>query len=193
MIKAQNPFECGFRKVIPAVLVYIRAEDQVLMIHRHSRHEKSFHEDSLEYHGEHEGKWNGLGGKCELDESPLQAACREVQEESSLEIPSDQFKALAVLQFPNFKSKKQEDWMVFVFTVQLNALQINRKLFEIEGASTSEGDLHWIPIDQLESLNLWPGDRLFLPWVIQNKPFLGTLWYQDQKVIRHWITPLESP
>ena len=61
------------------------------------------------------GKWNGLGGKCEPDESPLEAAIREFKEESGLVLEPGAVKPLGVLQFPNFKPAKHEDWMVFVF------------------------------------------------------------------------------
>src|SRR4051794_1381265 len=104
MSKIQNPFESGVRKVIPAVLVYLQKGDQILMIHRNSKGP-----GPLDFH---EGKWNGLGGKCELDESPLEAAVREVQEESGLELPESEFRSLGVVQFPNFKAHRNEDWIV---------------------------------------------------------------------------------
>ena len=51
-----NPFESGARKVIPAVLVYVKsADDQVLMIHRMDGAGAS---SAADYHA---GKWNGLG------------------------------------------------------------------------------------------------------------------------------------
>src|SRR5690242_15959893 len=86
----ENPFEAGTRKAIPAVLVYIRRADQVLMIHRNAPGGRADY---------HQGKWNGLGGKCELDESPQEAAQREVQEESGLQIDLSRFQPLGVIQF----------------------------------------------------------------------------------------------
>jgi len=175
----ENPFESGARKVIPAVLVYVRRGDQVLMIHRNSKVP-----GRLDYH---EGRWNGLGGKCEVDESPQEAARREVHEESGLDLLQERFIPLGVIQFPNFKRDKKEDWLVFVFSIQLAAddFQDPRKVSE-------EGDLHWIPAKDLLSLNLWPGDRHFIPYVMESKSFMGTIWYQGQEVVRHWITQLAS-
>src|SRR5690242_5776646 len=98
MPQPPNAFEAGLRKVIPAVLVYIEREDHLLMIHR------TFEDDF------HFGKWNGLGGKMEADESPYEAAVREIREECGLELKESQLNALGVLQFPNFKPKKSEDW-----------------------------------------------------------------------------------
>jgi 8-oxo-dGTP diphosphatase len=171
-----NAFESGERKVIPAVLIYVRDADRVLMIHRNGR--------PGDYHS---GKWNGLGGKCEIDESPLQAAQRELREESGLSIDESAFRSLGVIQFPNFKAHKNEDWMVFVFVVQAPGL--SRKPESV--IAGDEGTLHWVPVQDLLSLNLWAGDREFIPLVMDEKPFVGTIWYQGQDVIRHWIQPLK--
>ena len=167
-----NAFESGERKVIPAVLVYLQKGDEFLMIHRGSR-PGDFHS----------GMWNGLGGKCDEDESSLETARREVQEESGLEVPLDLFKSMGVLQFPNFKPHKAEDWMVFVFRADVSNISMKSLVTESE-----EGSLHWVSESKLTELNLWEGDRIFLPWVLSARPFLGTFWYQDRKLDRHWIT-----
>lgn len=176
MSKPENPFETGSRKVIPAVLVYIQKENHFLMIHRNSKRSDP---DKGDYH---QGKWNGLGGKCEADESPLEAAIREVKEESGLDLSAAQYRALGVIQFPNFKAHKSEDWIVFVFTVKLPEPDAQSHF-----RTNPEGDLHWIPKKDLESLNLWPGDHYFISYVIENTPFMGTLWYQEGKVVKHWF------
>ncbi len=173
MKPADNPFETGERKVIPAVLVYVQKDNHMLMIHRGPRNGDF-----------HAGKWNGLGGKCEKDESPLQAAEREVFEESALEIHPDRFVSLGVLQFPNFKPHKNEDWIVFVFRANLENGE-PKKVSE-------EGELHWIPKHEVSSLNLWPGDHLFIPYVLKNEPFVGTIWYHDQKVTKSWFQTLKG-
>lgn len=170
-----NAFESGERKVIPAVLVYARMGDRVLMLHRNA-------ERAGDYHS---GKWNGLGGKLEPDESPLEAARRELEEESGLRLPERAFRHLGVLQFPNFKAHKSEDWLCFVFTAQVTSEQARALL-----PQGPEGALHWIPEADLLTLNLWAGDRLFLPFVLEPRPFIGTLWYKGQDVIRHSIQVL---
>lgn len=172
-----NPFESGTRKVIPAVLVYLRRSEKTLMIHRGVKGRVDYHH----------GKWNGLGGKCEADESPLDAACREVREESGVSLSPSQLVPLGVLQFPNFKPHRNEDWIVFVFSGELNEEQMSALLTE-----SHEGSLHWVLHQDLLSLNLWEGDRVFIPWVLENKSFLGTFWYREQKLDRYWIVPFTS-
>ncbi len=174
MNHSENPFVTGVRKVIPAVLIYVRKNDEILMIHRNAKDRASV--------DTHQGKWNGLGGKCERDESPLDAAVREVKEESGLDLPVSSYHALGVIQFPNFNAQKSEDWIVFVFTAEWNSQQPYR--------SSSEGDLHWVSRGDLTALNLWPGDFHFIPFVLEKSPFLGTIWYEDLKVIRVWFQKL---
>lgn len=161
------------RKVITAVLVYPERDQKFLMLHR----------DGTKTNDYHEGKWNGLGGKCEVDESPLETAKRELEEEAGLKLDERAFEPLGTLQFPNFKPHKQEDWLVFVFTAKVP-----------DGVMAwdagPEGKLAWIEKSEVPNLNLWPGDRYFLPLVLVKKPFLGTIWYQGQNVARHWIAEL---
>ena len=55
-----------------------------------------------------------------------------------------------------------------------------------EGARFSdEGSLHWVSVSGLLELNLWEGDRLFLPQVLAGQSFHGTIWYEGQRVRAH--------
>lgn len=172
-----NPFETGARKVIPAVLVYasragrLDSDDcQWLMIHKTSDH--------------HAGKWNALGGKQELGESPLEAAQREFAEESGLHLELDAFRPLGFLTFPQFKAHKEEDWFVTVFVVDVPAELTDT----LQGSP--EGELTWVPDCEILKLNLWPGDRYFVPYILRREPFIGTIWYRGSEVIKHWMTSL---
>jgi 8-oxo-dGTP diphosphatase len=170
-----NAFESGARKAIPAVLVYVfdRGGDgveRVLMVHRNAADRPG------DYHA---GKWNGLGGKCEPDESFREAARRELREESGLDLPAEALRELGFLQFPNFKAHRAEDWLVTVFVADLPPGERGRKL------AGPEGELHWVPVDDLLELNLWAGDRHFIPHLARREPFFGTIWYAGQEVLRH--------
>jgi 8-oxo-dGTP diphosphatase len=57
-------------------------------------------------------------------------------------------------------------------------------------AHCEEGELHWIEEREVPDLNLWPGDRHFLPYVLARQPFLGTIWYRGPDVERHWVAEL---
>lgn len=167
-----NSFESGARKNIPAVLIYAHYDGRILMIHRDAPDRAK-----TDYHV---GKWNGLGGKAEPDESAWETASREFAEEAGVQISPARFQALGVLQFPNFKAHKNEDWTVFVFAADLSASEVGG----VQLSGGAEGSLHWIPEGDLMELNLWPGDRYFIPHVVAREKFLGTIWYQGPEVLR---------
>jgi 8-oxo-dGTP diphosphatase len=177
-----NAYESGERKNIPAVLIYVftrfagETTDRVLMIHR----------DSKDRPGDfHAGKWNGLGGKCELGESYREAACRELFEESTLRIELEDFHFAGFLQFPNFKPQKSEDWSCMLFYADVSE-EVARKI----PSAVAEGSLHWVEAAKLSDLNLWEGDRNFIPHVLARRPFTGSISYLDGKVTRSEITLL---
>ena len=57
-----------------ATLCYVKNNAKTLMIHRNKR------EGDI-----HDGKWNGLGGKLHLGETPEECVIREVKEEMTPE------------------------------------------------------------------------------------------------------------
>ena len=171
-----NAFESGARKAIPAVLLYARNSGRVLMIHRNAEGRVG------DYHS---GKWNGLGGKLDPDESPLEAARREFHEEAGILLDLKLFIPLGSLTFPNFKAHKCEDWLVYVFTIELTDDEAGSVV-----SKNAEGELHWVAALDLDKLNLWAGDRYFIPYVAANRPFMGTIWYEGQEVVRHWVQSL---
>jgi 8-oxo-dGTP diphosphatase len=169
-----NAYESGHQKIIPAVLLYAFYEDQVLMIHR-NQNPNDFHE----------GKWNGLGGKYELGETAAECAVREFEEESNSTTLTSQWNWVGQLFFPQFKPQKNEDWFVTVFTTTLTKEQKNKI-----NSENKEGTFHWVPSSEMLQLNLWEGDRVFLPYVLKKIPFEGTFFYIDGKLDRHICNPI---
>lgn len=123
----------------------------------------------------HAGKWNGLGGKFLAGESPEECALREIHEESGLRARSVELRG--VLTFPLFTPG--EDWYVFVF--------ISRD-FEGDLIDSPEGVLAWIPTDKLFDLELWEGDRIFLPWLDQRLFFSAKFYYRESRLIEHQVS-----
>lgn len=138
-----------------ATLCYIIDNDKTLMLHR-----------TKKKNDVHEGKWNGLGGKFEHGESPEECVIREVKEESGLLIKNP--KLHGFITFPMFDGKK--DWYVFLFTAH-----------EFEGSliDSHEGRLEWISNNKLLDLNLWEGDKIFIPWLLQDKFFSAKFIYEN--------------
>jgi 8-oxo-dGTP diphosphatase len=144
-----------------ATLCYVRRSAQTLMVHRVKKANDI-----------HEGKWNGLGGKLEPGESPEECAIREILEESGLR--ATQMRLKGFLTFPLFA--RDEDWYAFVFVVDE---------FEGELIDSPEGDLEWVDNNRILDLNLWGGDRLFLPLLDQPGIFSGKIVYQDGRLVGH--------
>lgn len=146
---------------ILATLGYLMSPDglSVLLIHRNAR-----------INDQHYGKYNGLGGKLERNESVLDGLAREFREETGLEIESPSLRG--TISWPGF-GKGGEDWFAFVFRID--------RYTGTPFSSNDEGALEWVSISRLLSgeLNLWEGDRHFLPLVFDADPraFHGVMPY----------------
>jgi 8-oxo-dGTP diphosphatase len=148
-----------------ATLCYVQDKktDSTLMLHRVKR-ENDYHL----------GKWNGLGGKFESGESPEECAVREVKEESGLNVKSIKMKGF--ITFPIFDGK--EDWHVFLFVIDN---------YDGEQIDSKEGNLEWIPNEKLTGINLWEGDKFFIPWLFEDKFFSAKFVYENGKYMRHSV------
>jgi 8-oxo-dGTP diphosphatase len=148
--------------MILATLCYIKRDGKTLMVFRNKKANDI-----------HVGKWNGLGGKFEVGESPEECVCREVEEESGLVIQNPHLHGLVM--FPGFKGV---DWYVFVFT----ANQFRGELID-----SPEGKLEWIDDSNLLALNLWPSDLIFIPWLEQEKFFSAKFIYEGDEFKTHEV------
>ncbi|SES63444.1 NUDIX hydrolase [[Clostridium] polysaccharolyticum] len=118
-------------------LCYIEKEEQYLMLHRVSKK-----------HDPNKDKWIGVGGRFEENESPEECMLREVKEETGLELTKYRYRGLIT-----FVSDQWETEYMHLFTGT-----------DFEGAikKCEEGKLEWIPKNELLSLNIWEGDKIFL-------------------------------
>ena len=145
-------------------LCYVRKAGHTLMLFRNKKPQDF-----------HEGKWNGLGGKFELGETPEECVVREVREESGLSIHTPVLHG--ILTFPAFD--EVDDWYVFVYTADRFSGQLT---------DSPEGELAWIANEELMDLNLWAGDRIFLPWLEGGQFFSGKFIYKHGNLVEHDVT-----
>jgi 8-oxo-dGTP diphosphatase len=150
--------------MILATLCYLKQNGRTLMIHRVKKDRDI-----------HLGKWNGLGGKREQGETPEECVIREVLEESGLLIKNPRMQGF--ITFPLFDGV--QDWNVFVFTAEE---------FQGEMRECGEGHLKWVPDDDLLNLNLWEGDRIFLPWLKRREFFSARFVYEKGRLKDHNVT-----
>jgi 8-oxo-dGTP diphosphatase len=148
---------------ILGTLGYIMSPDRAttLLVHRNARPED-----------EHLGKYNGLGGKLDPEESITEGMAREILEESGLVVTEKSLRG--TISWPGF-GKNGEDWFGFIFLITG---------FTGEApAANPEGTLSWEPVARLLSgeLPVWEGDKYFLPLVFDGDPraFHGVMPYAD--------------
>jgi len=146
---------------IIGTLGYILSPDrtQTLLIHRNSR------QDDHHLH-----KYNGLGGKMHPDEDVMSCLRREIREEAGLEC--DAITLRGTINWTGFGAQG-ENWLGFIFRIE--------RFSGIPNCSNEEGTLSWVPVDSLDDLPMWEGDRYFLPLVFDADPkiFHGYMPYRD--------------
>lgn len=111
---------------------------------------------------QHKGKWNGIGGKIEVGESPEEAMSRECLEETGLEIVPEVWTEIISLKFTQQGLQPAE---VFFFMATETDLEMNH----------AKSRCHDHPEKYPEPLRIFP--VLSLPEVIYNL---------------HWLIPLAA-
>ena len=127
-------------------LCYIEKDGCYLMLHRIKKKKDV-----------NEGKWIGVGGHIEENESPDECILREVREETGLVLQNCIPRGLVT-----FVSDTYEGEWMHLYTATK---------FEGELTECSEGVLQWIPKEQVNTLPLWEGDRIFLDLLTKDIPY----------------------
>lgn len=141
------------------VLCYLINNNQYLMLFRNKK------KDDL-----NEGKWIGVGGHLEKGETKEQALVREIKEETGLDLHSSIFRGELV-----FKNDDYEEIMYLYTSDDFSGTLIN----------CDEGELRWINKEDIMNLNMWEGDKAFLPRLINSNNFIKmTLIYSKGKLVK---------
>jgi 8-oxo-dGTP diphosphatase len=142
--------------MIETVLVYIEKHHQYLLIHKKKK-------------DMNEGKYLGIGGKIESNESIVDALLRETYEETGLRLLNHRHRANIY-----FKSGMYQEKM-YLFTASI---------FEGNLSASPEGDLVWVDKTQIKSLPMWVGDHYFLEKLDQTNDFFEMhLVYEGETLI----------
>ena len=145
--------------MINSTLCYLEKDGQYLMLHRVKK-EKDLNKD----------KWIGVGGKFEEKESPEDCLQREVLEETGLTLTRWKYRGIVT-----FVSNEAPTEYMHLFTADG---------FEGEMKVCDEGTLEWVSVQSVPSLNLWPGDKIFLRLLAEDEPFFSLkLTYEGSDLV----------
>lgn len=125
-------------------VTYLRNNNQLLMLHRVKK------ENDI-----NAGYWLGVGGKFESGETPYEAARREITEETGFIVDDLIVQGIVTFVYPD-----KPTHYIFVFRGDIT---------ETDFRQTREGILEWVDADKVMDLALWEGDKLFLPYVLDEK------------------------
>tara|TARA_Y100000590_G_scaffold234228_1_gene263785 strand:- start:120 stop:626 length:507 start_codon:yes stop_codon:yes gene_type:complete len=100
--------------MVSHTLCFITSNEKILML--------------LRYNPPNEGLWNGVGGRIEKDETPLQACLREAHEETGIVLPNARFGGLLNWYSPNVHGT------LALYTAQVRSETISE---------CDEGELQW--------------------------------------------------
>ena len=106
------------------------------------------------------GKWLGVGGKFEKDETADECFIREAFEETGIALTKEQLTLSGIV---DFKSDKYGIERMYLYTASVASDYFN--------PDCNEGKLKWIDKKDILSLNMWEGDHIFLERLLSDKPY----------------------
>lgn len=118
-------------------LCYIDDGSRYLMLHRTTKKNDASH-----------NKWIGVGGKCFQTESPEECMLREVWEETGLTVEDWRYRGVVTFVSDVWPCEYMHLFTATDWTGTLSACD--------------EGELQWVDKRDIEALELWTGDRIFL-------------------------------
>ncbi len=150
-------------------LLFLLKENQILL--------------AMKKRGFGEGKWNGVGGKIEPNETPEQATIRECQEEINI-TPSKLIK-VGEIDFLLPVDGKLGSMHAHVF-----------KSYKWGGkpAESDEMSPAWYNVKDIPYNQMWPDDKYWLPVLIAGRGFRARFELNDEdEMLDHSISTFDIP
>ena len=145
-------------------LCYIEKDGAYLMIHRIKK-QNDMNKD----------KWVGVGGKLEEGESPFECARREIKEETGVEVKSLNYRGVIT-----FVSDLYGTEYMHLFTATEYDGEIDY--------NCNEGSLEWVKKEDVRSLPIWEGDKIFFDLMEKEDRFFSLkLCYIGDKLVSHTL------
>jgi 8-oxo-dGTP diphosphatase len=103
------------------------------------------------------GLWTGVGGKTDFSEDIHRSCHREVFEETGIEIPNLFLKGV----LKTVMEDGMSSWILFVYTADCPETAVRY---------CNEGQLEWVPIQEMASKNLIGFIREIVPDIFEDQP-----------------------
>ncbi len=139
-------------------LCYIEKDGKYLMLHRVKK-EMDLNRD----------KWIGVGGHFEYGETPEECLLREVKEETGLTLTSYRMRGIVTFLYGNDVVEYMHLYTSDSFTGTLSDCE--------------EGELVWVPKEDVPMLSIWEGDRIFLSKLEEDEPWFSLKLVYDENGI----------
>ncbi|XP_054163739.1 oxidized purine nucleoside triphosphate hydrolase-like [Oppia nitens] len=123
------------------------------------------------------GKWNGFGGKVEMNETIEEAAKRELLEESNLKC--NDMKKVGILSFEfvnDLTAPKHLEIHVFHTEDYWGEVQESDEMMP-----------KWFNIEDIPFNNMWVEDHLWFQLLLKGSRFRGFFKYSGQSIITEYI------
>jgi 8-oxo-dGTP diphosphatase len=133
------------RRVDVRTLCFVRDGDRILLQRRRRP--------------PNEGLYNVPGGKVERHEDPYEACLREVREETGLSLSHARLRAVLTV----IARDTGTQWLLFMFVAE-------RPAGDAGPITDDEGELRWVPIDEVAALPVVSDIPLILPHLWSAEP-----------------------
>jgi 8-oxo-dGTP diphosphatase len=138
-----------------AVLCYVISDGQVLLINKKT--------------GLGKGMVNAPGGRIEGEETPEEAAVRELEEEVG--ITPEELSEVARLSF------------IFTNGFSLSGTVFFASSYSGEPHETDEAEPFWIPLADIPYENMWADDKVWLPKALAGYHVTGRFIFRDEEML----------
>jgi len=116
------------------------------------------------------GRWNGFGGKVELDEKIEDAAKRELYEEAG--ITAENFDKVGIIDF-EFQGNPE--------ILQVHIFKANN--FLGDPTESDEMKPQWFNVNEIPFNDMWPDDIHWMPLLLNGKKFTGKFLFGQKDII----------